>query len=229
MLRSKTKGRSRRSCWHWGSGRRTATPEGSPGSRFRTRRCTGSSGDRRRAGLRPARRHSRRPSESRSRSKPYWKPEHPPPCTYNPEHSAHLRVGGENLPRLGGSAVGDADIDVGAAVHSGDCSIVRSPPSASFGRAVGRPESRRKTMSGPLFASPQEGYASPHSRTCGAGSRLRTAHQPGFLSMARTVNCVVLKQVAEGLEEPPLPGDLGSGSTKTSRRKDGANGSNGCR
>ena len=27
--------------------------------------------------------------------------------------------------------------------------------------------------------------------------------------MARTVNCVVLKQVAEGLAEPPLPGELG--------------------
>ena len=27
--------------------------------------------------------------------------------------------------------------------------------------------------------------------------------------MARTVNCVVLKQVAEGLEEAPLPGTLG--------------------
>ena len=29
------------------------------------------------------------------------------------------------------------------------------------------------------------------------------------VSMARTVNCVVLKQAAEGLEEPPLPGELG--------------------
>ena len=27
--------------------------------------------------------------------------------------------------------------------------------------------------------------------------------------MARTVNCVVLKQAAEGLDEPPLPGELG--------------------
>ena len=27
--------------------------------------------------------------------------------------------------------------------------------------------------------------------------------------MARTVNCVVLKEMAEGLEEPPLPGELG--------------------
>ena len=27
--------------------------------------------------------------------------------------------------------------------------------------------------------------------------------------MARTVNCVVLKQVGEGLEEPPLPGEIG--------------------
>ena len=27
--------------------------------------------------------------------------------------------------------------------------------------------------------------------------------------MARTVNCVVLKQEAEGLDEPPLPGELG--------------------
>ena len=27
--------------------------------------------------------------------------------------------------------------------------------------------------------------------------------------MTRTVNCVVLNEVAEGLEEPPLPGELG--------------------
>ena len=47
--------------------------------------------------------------------------------------------------------------------------------------------------------------------------------------MARTVQCVVLKREAEGLGEPPHPGELGERIYENVSGKAGPSGSSACR